>query len=70
MPRPTPQDNSTHVSGGWTASVTREASSLYLSPELVEEAATEDGEACRAKCVGLKAACLAWAWCPKTETSG
>ena len=60
----------THVAGGWTSAVSHEAATLYLSMSLVEQAATEDAEACHAKCVALKAACLAWAWCPKAQDAG
>lgn len=43
---------------------------LYLSMSLVEQAAAEDAEACHSKCVALKAACLAWAWCPNAQEAG
>lgn len=65
-----PATNGTHVAGGWTSGVTHENSTLYMSVVLLEESTTADAEACHTSCVNAKAACLAWAWCPKAETAG
>ena len=65
-----PGANTTHVGGGWTAVVTHENSTLYMSVVLLEEITTDDAEACHTKCLDAEAACLAWTWCPKTEAAG